>query len=65
MAHVHTQYINTLHINRVNSWRKVSTITQKLHGHYMVIMAGGCIQSVTTSLLSVEEDKGDLLHREL
>lgn len=42
---------------------KASTITQKLHGHYMVIMVRGCIQSVTTSLLSVGEDKGDLLHK--
>lgn len=29
----------------------------------MVIMVRGCIQSVTTSLLSVEEDKRDLLHK--
>lgn len=29
----------------------------------MVIMVRGCIQSVTTSLLSVGEDKRDLLHK--
>lgn len=40
-----------------------STITQKWHGHYMVIIVRGCIQPVTTSLLSVGEDKRDLLHK--
>lgn len=29
----------------------------------MVIMVRGCIQAVTTSLLSVGEDKRDLLHK--
>lgn len=42
---------------------EVGTIPQKWQGHYTIIMVRGCIQSVTTSLLSVGEDKRDLLHK--
>lgn len=52
-----------IHTKPTSGALSLLTITQKWHGHYMVIIVRRSIQPVTTSLLSVGEDKRDLLHK--